>query len=121
MFLVRLRQAGQWHCPGGGLEVGETPEDAARREVDEETGLLVRPGGLVGCWSRLQRAFANGDRIQAVAVLLEGTIVGGAFRPDATGEIDRAGCFGPDDLPPLWPPWDARVRLVLTGQGSRLD
>jgi 8-oxo-dGTP diphosphatase len=34
---------GQWATPGGWLEFGEMPHDAARREVEEETGLVVRP------------------------------------------------------------------------------
>lgn len=34
---------GQWATPGGWLEFGETPHDAARREVEEETGVIVRP------------------------------------------------------------------------------
>lgn len=29
--------------PGGGLEAGETPEDCCVREVEEETGVIVRP------------------------------------------------------------------------------
>ncbi len=38
---------GTWSVPGGWLEFGEAPEEAAAREVLEETGLTVRPLG--GC------------------------------------------------------------------------
>ena len=32
-----------WMIPGGGVEPGETPEEAVVREVQEETGYVVRP------------------------------------------------------------------------------
>jgi 8-oxo-dGTP pyrophosphatase MutT (NUDIX family) len=36
----------KWGFPGGHVEPGETPEAAAYRELEEETGLVVPPGGL---------------------------------------------------------------------------
>ncbi|MBA2541708.1 MAG: NUDIX domain-containing protein [Deltaproteobacteria bacterium] len=46
-------EATWWIAPGGGLEEGETFEDAARREVEEETGIVVELGACV--WERHHR------------------------------------------------------------------
>ncbi len=50
MLLVRRGSApalGQWSLPGGAQELGETVEEAARRELREETGLTVGPLTLI--------------------------------------------------------------------------
>ena len=49
VLLHRHRRLHRWLQPGGHLDPGELPEDAARRECEEETGLIVRhpPDGPV--------------------------------------------------------------------------
>ena len=43
---------GLWSVPGGRVEAGETPRQAVVREVEEETGLRITPGRLVGTVER---------------------------------------------------------------------
>ncbi len=42
------RHAGQWALPGGRIDAGETPEDAALRECAEEVGLALAPAAVLG-------------------------------------------------------------------------
>ena len=46
---------GWWSIPGGLVETGELLEDAIRREVREETGLEIRPAGMLQIFERIMR------------------------------------------------------------------
>jgi len=55
--LLLMRRAfeprrGFWSPPGGFVELGESPEEAAARETLEEVGLAVEPFALLGVYSR---------------------------------------------------------------------
>lgn len=59
-----------WCVPGGSMELGETPEEAARREFFEETGLVLGNLTLINVMSGEECHFTypNGDEVYAVDI-----------------------------------------------------
>jgi len=71
---------GLWAIPGGLVELGETAEDAAVREVGEETGLRVRLEGLLDVASEIRRDKTGRMTYHYVLVDYIAKPVGGTFR-----------------------------------------
>ena len=82
---------GEWSFPSGYVDAGEVVEDAAAREVREETGLEVRVGELLGVFS------TAGDPVGFI--VYAGTAIGGRMR--AGPEAMSVEAFDPEQLPPL--------------------
>ncbi|MGC3944518.1 MAG: NUDIX domain-containing protein [Chryseolinea sp.] len=99
ILLVHDRDANQWTLPGGIIEPGEAPADAAVREVWEETSVLVRLTGLVGVvgGQGCETHYGNGDKIAWVATIFTASV--GACRPTSDGsETSEARFVAPHDL-----------------------
>lgn len=73
-----------WGLPGGSLEMGETLEGCARRELLEETGLTAGALSLVGVYSEpaYEYTYFNGDQTQQFTICLQGQVAGGALYAD---------------------------------------
>ncbi len=104
-LVLMLRRAvetgyGLWSLPGGYVDRGEVVEEAAAREVLEETGLQVKINGLVGLFSE------SGHPVVVAAYAAEET--GGKL--EAGPEALELGFYPLDALPTLAFPRD---RLIL--------
>jgi 8-oxo-dGTP pyrophosphatase MutT (NUDIX family) len=79
-----------WVMPGGLIEPGEHPADAAVRETWEETGLMVEVTGILGVYGgpELEIDYPNGDRASYVGSIFRGRIVGGVAKPDGEEILD---------------------------------
>lgn len=86
VLVIQRRDNGDWQIPGGVLELDESIPAGVRREVEEETGLLVEPDRLTGVYKNVRRGI--------VALVFRARIVGGQARP--TDESAAVEWWPPD-------------------------
>ncbi len=82
-----------WGLPAGFVEHDESPQQAAAREAEEETGLRVAVGALFGVYF-----YTDDPRGNGVLVVYRATVSGGALRPQP-GEAADLRWFRFDALP----------------------
>lgn len=100
-FLLQKRSDGLWGVPGGFIELGESTEEAGRREVLEETGIDVGKLNLVGVFSGKQHfvKLPNGDEFYPVTIAyIKKEIEGGVLKADGQETTD-AKFFKANELP----------------------
>jgi len=100
ILLVRERVDGLWCMPGGWADVGEVPSNMVQREVQEESGLLVRPVKIVGVFD----ANREGGRLElfhAYKIVFLCEILSGEPTPGT--ETLEAAFHSFRDPPPLSP------------------
>jgi ADP-ribose pyrophosphatase YjhB (NUDIX family) len=84
---------GCWYIPSGFVEYGDDVEETARREVREETGLVVELGTLFGVYS-----YFDDPRQDGIIILYRATVVDGAL--EAGDDAAEVAFFAADGLPP---------------------
>jgi 8-oxo-dGTP pyrophosphatase MutT (NUDIX family) len=84
LLVVRLADTGQWATIGGAVEPDESPEEAARRETEEEAGVTVELEGIRAVLGgpQFRIRYPNGDETAYVSTVFDASITSGTPEPD---------------------------------------
>src|SRR5438105_4278567 len=90
LIVQRAQQpnAGRWGFPGGVLELGETIGDGAMRELQEETGILAEPAGILNVHDAVSRDAEGKVQFHYVLIAVRGIWQSGEGEP----ADDAAAC-----------------------------
>jgi ADP-ribose pyrophosphatase YjhB (NUDIX family) len=98
VLLVRETADGLWTLPGGWADVNDSPSGAIRREIEQESGFVVRVTKLAALYDRNAHAHTP-SLFHSWKAFFLCTIEGGAAR--GSYETDAVDFFDPHALPPL--------------------
>jgi ADP-ribose pyrophosphatase YjhB (NUDIX family) len=120
--LLLVRHTGHdegWAVPGGAVDIGESPAQAAVREVREELGVDVRLRRLVDVLggADYEVTYPNGDRTAYVTSVYEADLAHGTPAPDQD-EVSDVAWFAPHELSTLRLTRFTRALLAATGRGG---
>jgi len=100
LLLQKRRDNGCWGFHGGSIELDEVVEEAAKRELLEETGLTAQKLELFGVFSgsELHYVYPNGDEVSNVDVVYLCRDYVGNLNPNKS-EVNELRFFHPNEIP----------------------
>jgi len=110
LLLGRRADTGTWGIPGGIIEPGEEPADAAVREIFEETGVIAMPEMLAAVTVSGPITYRNGDQVRYLELLFRCRAVGGNAQVNDSESVE-VGWHPAGNLPQL--PDRVRKRIML--------
>jgi 8-oxo-dGTP pyrophosphatase MutT (NUDIX family) len=111
-LLIHRTDNDNWAIPGGAMDLGESLPQAAVRETEEETGVLVEVTGLVGIYTDPRHVIlytSDGEVRQECSVVFTARPVGGEPRPSS--ESREVQWVDPDTIGDLTMDRSMRTRI----------
>jgi 8-oxo-dGTP pyrophosphatase MutT (NUDIX family) len=97
ILLIHRRDIPVWALPGGGIDSGETPEEAICREMWEETGLRVKVSRKVAIYEPRNKLAKRTHLFECIPIC--------GHLEEKGEEVDDVAFFAIDHLPELPPPY----------------
>ncbi len=94
---AKMHDKGKWSLPGGWCDIDTSPMEAAKKEVEEESGYVIEITKLLGIQDR--RNYIESKMYDSYNIFFLGHIVGGSDNPNF--EVIETGWFDFNDLPEL--------------------
>lgn len=120
ILLQKRADNGCWGYAGGSVELYEPVEEAAARELEEETGIIAETLELLGVFSgpRLAYTYPNGDQVSNIDVVYLCRKYHGQLRCQED-EVHELGFFALERLPqPLFEPQLPALEALAAGRDA---